>query len=340
MSNAIRSNILSYEDKLCNGGSTESIDGEATQALGEYMDQGYAPPDSWQKSTCCGSRSFLCCKKCYRLLVPREDWPKPVQDGSLQLPFDLHILLEDRETQSSGVQLKSVLDAAAGAAPNYEYELGTEEREDMEHNNSYASSSSSSSRVKVFNLEHGEMPPYSDCTAYDAAYLLFPGTDSIPLSKLLQEKRARIKTLVVLDCRWSHSSARFHPDLASLPKVSLDHPPAQSYYWRWHNTGAGMLSTAEATYFAAWQILTASLDIGWTLEERKGRLVHLLYLFRLQRALIEQKYARNEVQGINPHLPFSEEGKEFSRKLRENKKNKKKQKISQQQENANQELPS
>ena len=68
-------------------------------------------------------------------------------------------------------------------------------------------------------------------------------------------------------------------------------------------------------------------------------ILHLLYLFRLQRALIEQKYARNEVQGINPYVPFTEEAKEFSRKLRENKKNKVKQMTPQQKKNTDHQLP-
>ena len=322
---------MNYEDKLGGGdattttSTTDSIDGEAAQALATYMEQSHAPPDTWKRSSCCGSSSFMYCTVCYRLLVPQEDWPQPLQDGSLQLPFDLHILLEDRQSQSSGVQVKSVLDAASGMVSDSDARNNKEEKFEE-------GGSTSSSRVKIFNLENDEMPPYSDSTLNDGTYLLFPGTDSISLSKLLQEENSTIKTLVVLDCRWSRSTSRFHPDLASLPKVSLDHPPAQSYYWRWHNTGVGMLSTAEAIYFAAWQILTNSHNENWTLEERQGRLVHLLYLFRLQRGLIQEKYAQNQVRGVNPHVPFTEEAKEFSRKLRSNQKNKEKQKLQHQEE--------
>lgn len=329
MTRATKRDILNYEEKIGGDDATspDSIDGEAAQALATYMEQSYSPPDTWKRSSCCGSSSFMYCSVCYRLLVPQEDWPLPLQDGSLQLPFDLHILLEDRQTQSSGVQVKSVLDAASGVVSGNAAKNDKEEKEEFDEGGS-----TSSSRVKIYNLETGDMPPYSDSAIYDGTYLLFPGTDSIPISKLLEEETTKIKSLVVLDCRWSRSSSRFHPDLASLPKVSLDHPPAQSYYWRWHNTGVGMLSTAEAIYFAAWQILTKSLDGNWTLEERQGRLVHLLYLFRLQRALIERKYAQNQVRGVNPHVPFTEEAKEFSRKLRSNQKNKEKQKLRQQEE--------
>ena len=305
---ATKREILNYGDEC--GDS----DGEAVQALAAYMEQSSTPPYSWQRTPCCESSRYLYCPKCCRLLVPNGDWPEPLQDGSLQLPFDLHILLEDLHTKSTGVQVKSILDAASGTKNNHD---NKNEEEPI-------------GNVKLFNLANDEMPPYTGqhTDQYEGTYLLFPGTDSVPLSEILQNESATINTLVVLDCRWSRSSTRFHPYLASLPKVSLDHPPAQSYYWRWHNTGVGMLSSVEAIYFAAWQI-TASR--GWTLEERQGRLVQLLWLFRIQRAVIHQKYTQKQVRTSNPHVPFTEEAKEFARKLRRNGNNKSSNKRQQQQ---------
>lgn len=301
--------MMAYDDgdNACDSNG----DGEAIRALAAYMEEDNnsvtpplsesSPPSSscQQRTMCCESSRSLYCPKCYRILVPKEEWPVPLQDGSLQreLPFDIHILLEDKQNQSTGIQVKSILDSNIS---------NDNEQEEL----------SSLSKVKIFNLEKDEMPPYN--TEQDGTYLLFPGDDSTPLSTLLQVETVTVKTLVVLDCKWSKSSSRFHPYLATLPKVSLANPPSKSYFWRWHNTGAGMVCTVEAIYFAAWEI-TASL--GWSLEERQARLVHLLWLFRRQRAVILQRYTQNQVRGKNPHVPFSEEAKEFARNLRRNQAN-------------------
>jgi len=274
---------------------------QAVQAFADYMEQDCPPPpESWQRKECCGTSRYLYCPNCYRLLVPKMDWPTAVQDGSCQLPFQLDILLEDNKAIATGVHVKCLLDAA--------WEMHNNQQQDD-------SEAISESNVKIFNSEtRGLDAPPNESNSYpDGTYMLFPGPDSIPLSQLLQDDTVSVRKLVVLDCKWTRSSARLHPQLASLPKVSLCQPQIQSYFWRWHNEGAGMLCTVEAIYFAAWQI---TARMGWTLQERKARLLSLLWIFRYQRSLIQRKHANNQVQSVNPYPPYTEQAKEFARELR------------------------
>lgn len=262
---------------------------QAQQVLAEYMEAGAPPPSSWQRTLCCGSSRHIYCESCCTLLFPPEEVP---EEFDFPLPFDIHIILDDRRASSTGVQLMSIRKG---------------HNKDEEPN-------SQQQGVQVFDVDRGEVPCYDD--QVEGTYLLLPGNDSVPISSVANHPATRISTLVVLDCKWKKANAELYPSIARLPKICLDCPPDKSFYWRWHNHGPGMISTVEAIYFAAWQI-TASLE--WTLEERK-KLASLLWLFRLQRCMIESKFEKNQVRGVNPHVPFSEEAKAFSRSLRNQKK--------------------
>ena len=75
-----------------------------------------------------------------------------------------------------------------------------------------------------------------------------------------------------------------------------------------------MLSTVEALYFAAWQVAEQK---QWSLQERRP-LVNLLWVFGVQRALIRRQYETGRTtHSVIPYLPFTEDGKECARKLRE-----------------------
>ena len=70
-----------------------------------------------------------------------------------------------------------------------------------------------------------------------------------------------------------------------------------------------MVSTMEAIYFAA---VEAAVAKEWSAEERQ-LLVHLMWLFALQRrAIIRQQQEPSTGKDDNP-LPFSEEGKDKQR---------------------------
>jgi DTW domain-containing protein YfiP len=115
--------------------------------------------------------------------------------------------------------------------------------------------------------------------------------------------------LVVLDCKWARRSIRLHPSIARLPRVHLDDPPAESYYWRWHNSGEGMLSTVEAVYYAAWQV---GAELRWQ-QDRLEDLAALFWLFRHQRDAIRNWYEHGDGRYHPAPLPFTEAGKEFNR---------------------------
>ena len=265
---------------------------QAQQVLADYIQAGVPPPDSWERVYCCNSSRYLYCEICCRLLVPSTDMPAAIKDGDIQLPFKVHILLDDRRASSTGVQVQSI------------YQAMTQNSDESENT------------VQLLDIDRGEVPDY-DKAQQPGTYLLFPGEDSVPLSTVLNNKNddnPPLTTLVLLDCKWGRS--RLFPLVENLPQVHLDHPPDSSFFWRWHNTGPGRVSTIEALYYAAWQI-TSNMH-GWSLENQQ-QLVHWLWLFRLQRSLIESKYRDNQVRGFNPHVPFTEQAKEFSRKLRQQK---------------------
>ena len=133
----------------------------------------------------------------------------------------------------------------------------------------------------------------------------------------------KIKKLVVLDCKWSKTSAiKFQSNLMNLPKVHLSNPPTQSLFWRWHNSGKGMLSTMEAIYYAAYEVVMVELmssnlqdDDNEKSNNQQRRLLdnlkYIMWLFALQRSIITQR--SKEEKRITP---FSHEGKEQQRKLR------------------------
>jgi hypothetical protein len=117
-----------------------------------------------------------------------------------------------------------------------------------------------------------------------------------------------INRLVVLDCKWTKSSCKNRLELRDLPKVHLTNPPEESYFWRWHNKGPGMISTIEAIYYASLEI--AERKEGMSKDEREN-LIHLLYLFAEQRISIQRSC---QISGES--LPYGEKGKEEQRALR------------------------
>ena len=245
----------------------------------------------------CGASRSMYCFDCCRLLIPEEQRPDPLRDNTLRLPFNVDIILDDRRAASTGVQLKTLMD----------------------------SMSDRDGRIRLFDKElHEEVPDYSaNLEDYEGTYVLFPCSESIPLSDVVAEDSThhRIRRLVVLDCKWTRSSVRLDPKLAALSRVHLaaDSVPKHSYYWRWHNAGHGMLSSAEAIYFSAWEV--AAADPSWTTNECQ-KLVYWMWLFGLQREVIAQRHYRvgkNSVDSGAPEqkvlLPFDEAAKEISRAL-------------------------
>ena len=266
---------------------------EAEQVLVRYLDSSEAQTPKEESSsshrrvicnTCRTSRS-LYCPECLKILLPRDQWPEAIRNGKVRLPFGhLDIVLDDRRTSATGVQVATILQSV-----NAIFE----------------------SSVSLFDKGKGDVLPSYDDSKEKGVYLLFPCASSEPLSSVLSSGRS-LQKLVVLDCKWSRSSVRLDPSIAKLPRIHLDNAPQHSYYWRWHNAGDGMISTVEAIYFASWQAATA---LGWTQKDRH-ELVHLLWLFGLQRQHIRHKYEVEAGKSFPSELPFDMDGKEQRRALR------------------------
>jgi DTW domain-containing protein YfiP len=239
--------------------------------------------------SCHGSRTIYC-PDCLELFVPKEDWPESVISGTLQLPFQLDILMDDRKASSTGVQVATIL-KAAGLFENFRiYDL-TDENESIPDYDNEA------------NEEDG------------GTYLLFPDVSSVPLSSVLTT--SNIKRIIVLDCKWTKFSKTLalplHKALANIPRIHLDEPPPTSFYWRWHNAGDGAVSTVEAIYYAACQFQAFSNSPTQTSPRA---FLDLFWLFRLQRNIIASRY-EEEKSSNSRSVPFSKEGKEFQRELRQ-----------------------
>lgn len=254
---------------------------DAVDVLEHFLDNlvsTFQEPSRRECPSCTASRSIYC-YDCCEILSPKDRLPEAIQEG-VELPFSVDLILDDRRPSSTGVQAASVLNMRSARNTENNYRL----------------------------LDQSRGAGVPDYSAEDGVFFLFPSESSVGLSSVA----VKIRKLVVLDCKWTKSRMRKDPRLVLLPKVHLDNPPQGSFFWRWHNSGAGMLSTIEALYFAAWEVADQQ---SWSLDRRRA-LVNLLWIFGKQRAVIKHQYATGNGHRIIPYMPFSEEGKEFARNLR------------------------
>jgi hypothetical protein len=258
---------------------------EGEQVFVEYLEKCSKATKDWKRGRCktCNASCTIYCPNCCSISIPKEDWPDVVRKGKFHLPFAVDFILDDRRASSTGIQAASVLQAGTARSPP---------------------------PCRIFERSKDSNFHLSDLIKEEGVFLLFPGTQSVPLSSVLES--SSIKRLVVLDCKWTRSSVRLHPKIACLPKVHLDNAPKRSFYWRWHSAGEGNLCTVEALFFASWQ---ASEQLGWPLEKRKD-LSNIAWLFGIQREIIRREYEKDQGRLLPKHLPFSEDGKLHRRILR------------------------
>jgi len=249
----------------------------------EYLNQ-TRPSRSWaRRSHCCGSSRSFYCSDCCTICIPEESFPVPILEGRFRLPFDVDIVLDEKERRASstGIQLMCLFNA-------------------VESRRKQVGLKKSEKAITLYDLEHRAFPDYT--SEEEGVYVLFPDKDSVPISSVSPTK------LVVLDMKWSRTRTKDHPNLNALRKVHLSSPPAKSRFWRWHNESPGMLSTIEAIFYAAMEVTRD--DPHWTVDERDA-LIHMFWLFSLQRSVIHEK---SEEEQRAP--PFSEAGKSERRLLR------------------------
>ena len=258
---------------------------EAEEFLDEYLER--AKPKDWPRFTCCNSSRSFYCPDCCRILIPSDDWPCSLREGRLRFPFDVDILLgvKERRTSATGIHVAAIFNSMASS--------GCAELKRIPEGDPKPSA------VRLYDLNRGEIPSYEPNEP--GTYVLFPDKDSVPITSVASE----IRKLIVLDVKWTRRRIRVGQFFDSLPKVHLVDPPAESRYWRWHNSGKGMLSSVEALYYA-----TLDVASSWTKEERE-EFVDMMWLFALQRCVINE---RSELE--QRPAPFREEGKRLRRILR------------------------
>ena len=267
--------------------SVSFADTSSTRILEDYLERiaQSVSEKEWPRVPCPSCENHpsrhVYCFDCCQLLIPSSDIPTSIQKNSLQLPFALDILLQDRRASSTGVQMATLL--------KHHDDHDTEGNDDDDD-----------AMVRLIDLEqHQPLPNYDTSSLQEFPVVLFPCPDSMPLSSIQQslnevsntpvssssttpapnsshddpapsEQQSTTQTtmprrllLIVLDCKWN-SYRRILERLDHLPKVHLDNSnnaptaqnasprPRETYYWRWHNAGSGCLSSAEAVFWAAW----------------------------------------------------------------------------------------
>lgn len=225
---------------------------------------------------CCNSSRSLYCPECCALLVERDHRPPPIS-----LPCKLDVVLDEKNrAKSTGIHAKCLIDAQEALA-------------------------ASDNECALYDIERGDALPDYNVSDSDGTFILFPVPgESVPLASVA----GSIDRLVVLDCKWTKSSCKDRPELRNLPKVHLTEPPEKSYFWRWHNSGPGMISTIEAIYYASLELAEHKRSIP---KDERENLIHLLYLFAEQRMSIQRSCEKS-----GETTPFSEKGKEEQRALR------------------------
>jgi len=251
------------------------------------------------RKKCCGTSRSLYCTECCKLLIDRESWPTSIQAGQLDLPFYLDIVLNDKRLSATGFHAHVLLKASRGDLNDYN---GCETAQSQAQAHAHAQEE----RIRLIDIENNEsLPSYE---GEDNTYVLFPSENSIPISSVA----SNIHRLIVLDCKWTKSSCQRLPEIDGLPQVHLDHPPSESFFWRWHNAGPGMCSTLEAIYFAAMEVAQVSCYFD---NAKRKALIDLMWLFGIQRSATALR-ARRE----GKPLPFSKDGKTMQRDLRKTEK--------------------
>jgi hypothetical protein len=311
------------------------------QRLVDYLNSFDGRTSLFPRRTCCNSSRSLYCKECCRLLVPDDVLPdaislrrekKDVGENSavirdiaekrqrpLRLPFNLHIILDDRRSSATGLHTIALLNNGEEIAETSD-DIGSVKLIDVANGDDVPNYHSRNQRCATTEKDNNSI----DATEQsETAFLLFPAPgESVPIESVA----CQMKTLVVLDCKWTKSSQyRKNANLSKLRKVHLSNPPKTTYYWRWHNAGAGCVSTIEAIYYAATevselkyqQVLTSEQQSSPTVEDHladQNNLIHLLWLFGHQRAATFE--AANREGKV---APGSAEGKELARSLRKQK---------------------
>ncbi|DAZ97035.1 TPA: hypothetical protein N0F65_012904 [Lagenidium giganteum] len=181
--------------------------------------------------------------------------------------------------------------------------------------------------VIMFPPEDPEKQPLPTYSAEDT-FVVYPTNQSETLPTMAVDDLKKMKTLVFIDCPWQKAPAIMSDaSLAHLRCVKLAKPPAESKFWRYHQAGAGCVSTIEAIQLMLQEYVEAMKQHELPLREgaEETNLDDLLFFFHLLYSTITERYESDPKMFRKP--PMDEAEKERQRELRRQKEAGKKRKL-------------
>ncbi|KAI9923272.1 hypothetical protein PsorP6_000254 [Peronosclerospora sorghi] len=236
-------------------------------------------PKDWQRLPCTS------CRRSYKFYCPKCNIPlgvpKNVTVPSLVLPLRVHVWFQDKIKKSTAPHAKVL-------APQ--------------------------------DVEIIPYPPASDTVlpryTRDNAVIVYPSFKAITMDEINVDELRDIRTLIFIDCPWQKAPVIMtHPAIANLRYVKLARPPKESKFWRYHNAGAGCVSTIEAIQMMLEEYTAAMKKARTSLPERyeAARLPDLLFFFKLQFTRIVEHLENEAYPGRK--LPMDADEKERRRLL-------------------------
>lgn len=174
-------------------------------------EQKAAAVSAWERRPCpkCTRSYKFYCPVCF---VP-VGVPAGVQVPSLALPVQVHVWFQDKIKKSTAPHAKVV-------APNDVH-------------------------VIPFPVDAAKTPQPATYTRENTV-VVYPTPDAEVMAELPREALEGIRNMVFIDTPWQKAPVvLLDPALAGLRCVKLAKPPLESNFWRYHQAGAGCVSTIE-----------------------------------------------------------------------------------------------
>mmetsp|Transcript_68904 Transcript_68904/g.138534 ORF Transcript_68904/g.138534 Transcript_68904/m.138534 type:complete len:414 (-) Transcript_68904:97-1338(-) len=193
-------------------------------------------PQLWLRAQCpsCAVHRRFYCFYCKTLVaVPSEMLPTILSADPLPLTVD--VILRDEPSKSTGIY-------AAVMAPQSTRVVRYPE--DLEDSSVGAEDTKTSS-----NNVAGESTRDRPEIEYDprTTVILYPSERSVTMGEIPVAELAQLRKVLVVDTTWQKTGGvLLHRKLRHLRHIRLANPPEESLFWRYHNQGAGRVSTIEA----------------------------------------------------------------------------------------------
>ncbi|TMW66399.1 hypothetical protein Poli38472_004164 [Pythium oligandrum] len=245
-------------------------------------------------ATCEHNYKFYCPKCCVPVGVP-ENATVP----SLVLPLQVHIWFQDKLKKSTAPHAKVL---APQDVEIVNYPLDDDRQKELQYDR-------------------------------ESVVVVYPTNYSETMPEMTPTDLAKVKTLVFIDCPWQKAPVILQdPKLENLRCVKLAVPPSESKFWRYHQAGAGCVSTIEAIQLMLEDYTKAMKQAGLPLRagSEDTDVSELLFFFHLLYSHIADRYEKDPKQLRKP--PMDENEKERQRQLRNQKESGRKRKLVNKQE--------